>query len=438
MVFIKASLAASLLALAPLATAHVLLETPVPYGAKTLNTNPLLEDGSDYPCKQREGVYEVSKVNVMPIGQPQTISFKGQATHGGGTCQVSLTTDTPPTKDSVFRVIKTIEGGCPSTNPGNVGDDPFGHGADKFQFSIPNGIPTDKNYTMAWTWFNKIGNREMYMNCAPITVPSGSQRRSIEDDILEERDMNMMNSLPVMFRANIGAMGNGCKTDKSGTVLGMPKANMGKNVQRIGSEELHAPIGNCGGVYGAARAAVEPEAAPQAAPEAAPEAAPQAAPAPQAASEPAPKSEPEPAPESGPQYIYPDSDTPSASEEPAAPAPTTMVPVPSAPAPQASTAASPPATSSAAAPPAPSAAASTPEQPASPAPIPGLKTGSCSTPGKSVCSPDGQSWGTCDEQKHVIFQKVAEGTKCDPALGVLVHTRRSRVYRRGHTFRSHA
>ncbi|KAL8954910.1 MAG: hypothetical protein Q9183_006874 [Haloplaca sp. 2 TL-2023] len=430
MVSIKASLAASLLAVAPFATAHVLLETPVPYGAETLNTNPLLADGSDYPCKQRDGVYAMTKLNVMPIGQPQTISFKGQATHGGGTCQISLTTDAPPTKDSVFRVIKTIEGGCPSTNPGNVGESPFGYGADKFQFSIPEGIPTDKNYTMAWTWFNKIGEREMYMNCAPITVPSGSQRRSIEDSILEERDMNMMNSLPVMFRANIGAMGNGCETDRSGRVLGMPKENMGKEVQRIGGEKLYAPIGNCGGVYGAARAAVEPEAAPETAPETASEPAPE--PAPQAASEPAPKSAPEPAPEQAPQYIYPD--TPSPSEEPAAPAPTTMVPVPVAPKPETS---APMATSSAAAPPAPSPAAPSTEEPAAPPSIPGLNTASCPTPGKSVCSPDGQSWGTCDDQNQVIFQKVAKGTTCDPELGVLVHTRRSRIYR-AHAFRSHA
>ena len=45
----SASLSAYLLVLASLAQAHVLLKTPVPYGAATLNTNPLLADGSDYP-----------------------------------------------------------------------------------------------------------------------------------------------------------------------------------------------------------------------------------------------------------------------------------------------------------------------------------------------------------------------------------------------------
>lgn len=45
----RASSLAFLLPLAAVAGAHVFLKNPVPYGAATLNTNPLLEDGSDYP-----------------------------------------------------------------------------------------------------------------------------------------------------------------------------------------------------------------------------------------------------------------------------------------------------------------------------------------------------------------------------------------------------
>ncbi|KAL8665370.1 MAG: hypothetical protein Q9202_002263 [Teloschistes flavicans] len=375
----KFSLAALLLALAPLASTHVLLETPVPYGAATLNTNPLLADGSDYPCKQREGVYAVTQVNVMPIGQPQTINFQGQATHGGGSCQISLTTDTPPTKDSVFKVIKSIEGGCPSTNPGNVGTDPFGHGADKFQFSIPDTIPAGQNYTMAWTWFNKIGNREMYMNCAPITVPASAQRRSFDSaasSTLEERDPSAMAALPDMFRANIGSMGNGCQTAISGTVLAIPNGNVGTNVQRIGTEPLIPPIGNCGGTYGA--------------------------------------------PASNPQPAAPVESTTAAPVQPT----TTTVslpPVSSAPVVNPNPPTQP--STTAVAPVNPSTA------PAAPPSIPGLTTGTCPTPGKSVCSPDGTAWGTCDEHNTVIFQQAPMGTKCDPSLGTLVHTKRSRVFR---------
>lgn len=90
----------------------------------------------------------------MAVGAPQTLSFVGSATHGGGSCQLSLTTDKEPTKTSKWAVILSIEGGCPG---GANGGTPA-----TFQYKIPEAVaPGD--YTLAWTWFNKIGNREMYM-----------------------------------------------------------------------------------------------------------------------------------------------------------------------------------------------------------------------------------------------------------------------------------
>ena len=339
-----------------LARAHVKLIQPVPYGATSLNTNPLLDSGDDWPCKQRPGVYDVTQWNIMPVNSPQTIKFQGQATHGGGSCQISLTRDTPPTKDSVFKVIKSIEGGCPSTNPGNVGTDPFGYGADSFTFTIPDAV-SPANYTLAWTWFNKIGNREMYMNCAPVTVTSSSTKRRRGRMTLSQR-ADGMDSLPDMFRANSG---NGCSTAESGTVLAIPAANVGTDVQRIGSEPLTPPVGSCGGQTVAA--SVD---------------------------------------QTGAETIE---SSPSSSVPPI---PVSSIPVSTPattpPAPQATT---PPAT-----PPASPAAA--------PAPASGTTTGACTTPGKSVCSPDGKAWGTCMENLEVIFQPVAEGTTCDPALGVEV------------------
>ncbi|KAL8958176.1 MAG: hypothetical protein Q9193_004717, partial [Seirophora villosa] len=232
------------------ASAHIIMESPVPYGKP--DSNPLLADGSDFPCKQRPDVYKVVKQNIMPIGQPQTLSFIGQATHGGGSCQISLTTDKEPTKDSVWKVIESIEGGCPSTAPGNLGDDPTGRGTDQFSFSIPPMIaPGD--YTLAWTWFNKIGNREMYMNCAPVTVTGGAQqrfkrfthrasaghrRRHTHEAAPVSKRAEAMDSLPNMFVANIG---NGCSTAESGTTLAIPKANLGTNVKSLDSEKLVPP-----------------------------------------------------------------------------------------------------------------------------------------------------------------------------------------------------
>ena len=51
----------------------------------------------------------------MAVGSQQSLSFTGSAVHGGGSCQISLTKDLKPTKDTDFRVILSIEGGCPAS-----------------------------------------------------------------------------------------------------------------------------------------------------------------------------------------------------------------------------------------------------------------------------------------------------------------------------------
>ena len=98
------------------ASSHMIMKTPTPYGAASINNSPLVADGSDYPCKQRPGVYDKgSASNTMAVGSQQSLSFTGSAVHGGGSCQLSLTKDLKPTKDTDFRVILSIEGGCPAS-----------------------------------------------------------------------------------------------------------------------------------------------------------------------------------------------------------------------------------------------------------------------------------------------------------------------------------
>ncbi|CAF9921599.1 MAG: hypothetical protein HETSPECPRED_004593 [Heterodermia speciosa] len=238
-----------------LASGHMIMKTPTPYGASSLNNSPLVADGSDYPCKQRPGVYDKgSASNTMPVGSPQTLSFTGSAVHGGGSCQLSLTKDLKPTKDSKFSVILSIEGGCPASTAGNLGSDPNGSGASTFQYSIPKDVAPGE-YTLAWTWFNKIGNREMYMNCAPITV-TGSKKRDLNateafvlnDTILPKRDLS---SLPEMFKANIQSVSGDCHTADSAD-LAFP--DPGSVVQKKGSGALNPPTGNCGSSSGAGSA----------------------------------------------------------------------------------------------------------------------------------------------------------------------------------------
>ncbi|KAI9830034.1 MAG: hypothetical protein M1819_005864 [Sarea resinae] len=195
--------------------AHMIMAKPVPYGKSSLTNAPLLATGADYPCKQRTGVYDAEGANnEMALGSSQPLEFTGSAVHGGGSCQVSITYDQNPTADSTFKVIHSIIGGCPARNAaGNEGDNAGALDPDTYNFTIPTGLPTG-SATLAWTWFNKIGNREMYMNCAPITLTGGSSKR----DTIEERTAanSFYNGLPYMFRANSG---NQCATLDSTDVI---------------------------------------------------------------------------------------------------------------------------------------------------------------------------------------------------------------------------
>src|SRR2546423_894740 len=202
------AIAAMLLLCVACVNAHMKMLTPTPYGKSTLNNSPLAGDGSDFPCKQRSGVYNAEGAsNTMVIGELQTLSFVGSAVHGGGSCQVSLTTDQQPTKNSQWMVIHSIQGNCPSNVTGNLPDDAAGLGAADFQYTIPTGIAPGQ-YTIAWSWVNKIGNREYYMNCGPATIIAPKKKRYAPEPKVSKRQ----SSFPAMFVANMASVDNGCKT----------------------------------------------------------------------------------------------------------------------------------------------------------------------------------------------------------------------------------
>ncbi|TKA68920.1 hypothetical protein B0A49_05896 [Cryomyces minteri] len=201
--------------------AHMIMNTPTPYGTSTLDNSPLKNvaigsEGSDFPCKQRTGVYDITTMNNMAVGAPQTLSFKGSASHSGGSCQLSVSLDKEPTAKSTFKVIQSYVGGCPTTTGDNGG-------SNSFNFSMPQGMPNGVA-TLAWTWFNKAGNREIYMNCAPITVTGGAS------------DNTMYNSLPDMFVINLPNTGaTGCASEDNKDVV-FP--DPGKFVTTIASTAL--------------------------------------------------------------------------------------------------------------------------------------------------------------------------------------------------------
>ncbi|KAI0503347.1 hypothetical protein F5B22DRAFT_552193 [Xylaria bambusicola] len=191
MFFAKTTISAAILAAV---NGHMIMTSPSPFDPEKLNNSPLDASGSDFPCKFND-VYTATggTVNTYELGSSQQLAFKGSAVHGGGSCQVVMTYDNPPTKDSVWKVIHSIEGGCPAKGvAGNLPENPNGDGAGKYTFQVPSDIPAGKG-SIGWTWFNRIGNREMYMNCGPLELTgSGGDKANFD-------------ALPDMVVLNIGS-----------------------------------------------------------------------------------------------------------------------------------------------------------------------------------------------------------------------------------------
>ncbi|KAK3303708.1 uncharacterized protein B0T15DRAFT_560900 [Chaetomium strumarium] len=202
------TLTAVLCALSGVARGHMVMNTPTPYNyhgaSKLVQVNPLGES-FPFPC---QGAFDVVSTTQITAGTTQLVNFTGGAQHGGGSCQFGLTYANPPSTDkSKFKTIYTLIGGCPVDAAGNLpvtGTDQDGRadsvhcGNDsgkecirQFEIPIPKELPNG-DATFVWSWFNEIGNREMYMNCAPVTITGGSGD-----------DTSFLDGLEDMFVANI-------------------------------------------------------------------------------------------------------------------------------------------------------------------------------------------------------------------------------------------
>jgi len=259
----KSVLMAAAIAFSGTVTAHMIMVTPKPFELSNTGTEnfPLDHFGADFPCKLGNAKFNVQGArDTMPQGSTQKLSFKGGATHGGGSCQVSLSADLQPTKNSQFKVIHSIIGGCPARNtPGNLGNEAGAADPDTYQFTIPKDLAAG-DYTLAWTWFNHVGNQEMYMNCAPVTVTGGSggsgngtakrdEGSLIDGPLLTKRaagSLSSLSSAPDMFVANVN---NGCLRPESGGDILFP--NPGPSVEKLGSGPFVDPQPKgCGGSTG--------------------------------------------------------------------------------------------------------------------------------------------------------------------------------------------
>ncbi len=206
--------------LASMAAAHMEMKSPPPFRS-SFNPNtgddidydirsPLNSDGSDFPCKGDLGLLGTSKgkpVATWAPGGSYSFVIHGNTPHKGGSCQASVSFDAGRT----FKVVSSYIGNCPV------------NGDSSYQFTLPNDTPAGQ-MIFAWTWFNNEGNREMYMNCAVITV-AGKKRRDASVPL---------SSRPNMFVANVG---NGICTFE-GTDVDFPQP--GPDVKR-NSARPHAP-----------------------------------------------------------------------------------------------------------------------------------------------------------------------------------------------------
>jgi hypothetical protein len=203
------------------ASGHLFISSPSPIDATAVR-EPLSPNGEDFPC---HGVSLPTNGGIrMSAGSTQSLEFDtgngaNTAVHGGGSCQVSITYESDPVSlknPQNWNVLYSIQGGCPSNTHLNL-DGVFISSAgsyqgswpctnestngidcvNAFQFKIPEGLK-EGHAIIAWTWFNTVGNRHMFMNCINVDIEGG--------------DGSEMGSLPSMFVANIG---NGCETPEN-------------------------------------------------------------------------------------------------------------------------------------------------------------------------------------------------------------------------------
>jgi hypothetical protein len=150
---------------------HIQMIKPIPRGSprgpwpeseKDYNIMaPLNGVDKTYPCQGKP------KGQVMESWQAGTsikVNFDPKTMHNGGHCQWSISYD----DEKTFITIETMIETC--LQPSNLPE---------YTIKLPASLPSCLSCVFQWTWFNAIGNREMYSNCADVsimnTLPQASQ-----------------------------------------------------------------------------------------------------------------------------------------------------------------------------------------------------------------------------------------------------------------------
>ncbi|TID23129.1 hypothetical protein E2P81_ATG02246 [Venturia nashicola] len=242
--YFKSAVAATLFASA---NAHFFISKPAPIPGNAIK-DPLDPSGSNFPCHGAD----VTQGTVTPLTAGSTFNLQYElgggantAVHGGGSCQISLayTTDAAKLKDPTnWKVIASFVGGCPTDDKGNLQVAQMCDGTNAascvnaLNFKVPAEV-TNGDAVLAWTWFNNVGNREMYMNCAKVSVSGGSGS----------------GKFPAMFVANLASV-NKCTTTES-TNLDFPDPGAQVTIESPLNFKKQAPGGTCPAGSGSGSAA---------------------------------------------------------------------------------------------------------------------------------------------------------------------------------------
>ncbi|KAL5318713.1 hypothetical protein ACEPPN_013777 [Leptodophora sp. 'Broadleaf-Isolate-01'] len=222
----------ALVALVTTASAHMEMKWPPALSSRyngftvTQDNNnhaPLSPDGSNFPCRSHLsdlGTPAGASVVTWNAGAEYNFTITGAidapnspAFHNGGSCQAALSYDGGKT----WKVIHSYQGACPTSTGG------------AFKFNVPSDAKAG-GAVFAWLWWNHTGNREMYMNCASVTIADGSGPAPAVP----------FANRPDIFKANIG---NGCKTaDEVDVFFPSP----GPDVTTVGTKKENTYTGNCG------------------------------------------------------------------------------------------------------------------------------------------------------------------------------------------------
>lgn len=137
-----------------------------------------------FPCKG----FPVGPSTTTYNDKIISVTLEGTAVHGGGHCQFGISYD-----NYNFLVLKTVLNSCLLDTM-------------TYTFNLPDNAPGG-DLIVFWTWINRIGNREYYMECADVTVNNQNTIDNSKEVTLQGKELLIVNILnhPIVPEWELGA-----------------------------------------------------------------------------------------------------------------------------------------------------------------------------------------------------------------------------------------